>query len=38
MKERDARHVGELEEIVVLLRGAVARAPELGVALEALER
>ena len=38
MKERDARHVGKLEETIVLLRGAVARAPELGVALEALER
>jgi hypothetical protein len=38
MKERDARHVGALEETIVLLRGAVARAPELGVALEALER
>ncbi len=38
MKERDTRHVEELEETIVLLRGAVARAPELGVALEALEQ
>ncbi|OFX22549.1 MAG: hypothetical protein A2V77_14175 [Anaeromyxobacter sp. RBG_16_69_14] len=38
MKERDERHVGKLEETIVLLRGAVARVPELGVALEVLER
>ncbi len=38
MKERDARHVGQLEETIALLRGAVARAPELRTALDALER
>ena len=38
MKEREARHVGRLEETVALLRSAVARTPELGAALEALEQ
>jgi len=37
MKERDARHLARLEETIAALRGALARAPDLGPALEALE-
>lgn len=37
MKERDARYLARLEGAIGVLRGAVARAPELGPALEALE-
>jgi hypothetical protein len=37
MKERDARHVARIEDAVAVLRGAMARAPELGPALVALE-
>ncbi len=37
MKERDARHLEQLEEAIARMRGAVARAPELLPALEALD-
>jgi hypothetical protein len=38
MRERDARHVAQLEETIAALREALARAPDLRPALDALER